>query len=200
MPIPRLETVQPIIHRHREPIVAAVLGGWDDWMKSPFPGVWRRRRSRANFVWEQIIDRAHRTLDRSPDVYIVDAHETYQFLIEDQVLFRFKKGDDAGLSVNVPTPLALAFHDHDQNLFGLPDVHRVEVVYQLNWLETEIRDVRLVGRDEGAVAWSYSLLDTAKAVVALPIPESSRDVPSLPARRLIRPRGATEKREQEKRG
>jgi len=198
MPRPRLETVQPIIDQHREPIVAAVLGAWDDWMKSPFPGIWRRRRSRANFVWEQIIDRAHRALESSPDVYIVDAHETYQFLVDDQVLFRFKKGDDAGLSVNVPTQLALAFHNHEQNLFGLPDVHRVEVVYQLSWLETEIRDVRLVGRDEGAVVWSYSLLDTAETVAALPIPERSNDVPSLPARRLIRPRGATEPRNREK--
>ena len=82
---------------------------------------------------------------QSPGVRIINGHETFKFLLDDQVLFRFKKGNEAGLSVNVPTQLALAFHNHNQDLLGLADVHRVEVVYQLNWLETEIFDVIVVG-------------------------------------------------------
>ena len=152
MPAPRRDIVQPLIDRHRGPLVGAVLGAWDDWLTSPYRAVWRCRRSRANFVWEQIIDRAHAAFDTSPDVRILDANETFRFLVEDLVLFRFKKGDDAGLSNNVPTQLALAFHDHLQNLLGLPEVQRVDIVYQLNRLETEIRDLLVVGRDEDLVA------------------------------------------------
>ncbi len=58
MPVPPKEAIPPILDNLREPIVAAVLGAWDDWIASPYLGVWRCKRSRANFVWEQIIDRA----------------------------------------------------------------------------------------------------------------------------------------------
>ena len=199
MPVPRRDIVQPIIHKHREPILAAVLGAWDDWLTSPHPGVWRCKRSRANFVWEQIIERAHLAFDGSPSVHIIDGHETFKFLVDNRVLFRFKKGDEAGLSVNVPTQLALAFHDHDQDLLGLPEVQRVDVVYQLNQLETEIVAVIIVARDEDAVAWSYSLLDSAAGVVPLPMPTPSGAPQRLPARRLVRPRDASETRDRNKR-
>lgn len=200
MSVPRKEIVQPIIDRHREPIVAAVLGAWNDWLKSPRIGIWRCKRSRATFVWEQIIERAHIEFNGSPNVRIINGHETFKFLLEEQVLFRFKKGDEAGLSVNVPTQLALAFHDHDQNLLGLDDVQRVEVLYQLNWLETEISDVIVVGRDKHVVVWSYSLLDSAEGVVPLPMPEPGDGFPTNPARQLVRPRDASEAPDRNRQG
>ena len=195
MPAPRRDIVQPLIDRYRGPIVGAVLGAWDDWLASPCRAVWRCRRSRANFVWEQIIDRAHAAFDTSPDVRILDANETFRFLVEDLVLFRFKKGDDVGLSNNVPTQLSLAFHDHSQNLLGLPEVHRVDVVYQLNRLETEIRDLLVVGRDEDLVLWSYSLLLAGTVVAPLPAPTLRPEPQMRPARRLVRPRGPSENRD-----
>ena len=200
MSVPRRDIVQPIIDRHREPIVTAVHGAWDDWLNSPHLGVWRCKRSRANFVWEQIIERAHLAFDGSPGVRIINGHETFKFLLDDQVLFRFKKGNEAGLSVNVPTQLALAFHNHNQDLLGLADVHRVEVVYQLNWLETEIFDVIVVGRDEDVVVWSYGLLDSAAAVVPLPMPAPSDGLPATPVRHLVRPRVASETRDRNRQG
>lgn len=198
MPVPPREIVRPIIENYSEPIVASVLGAWDDWLASPHVGVWRCKRSRANFVWEQIIERAHLAFDGSLGVHIIDGQETFKFLVDDRVLFRFKKGDEAGVTANIPTQLALAFHDHEQDLLGLPQVHRVEVVYQLNQLETEIVDVIVVARDEDVVVWSYSLLDSAEGVVPLPMPAPSGEPPTLPARRLVRPRDASETRDRRK--
>ena len=126
MPVPPKDVVQPILDNYREPIVTAIFGAWDDWLVSPHVGVWRCKRSRANFVWEQIIERAYLAFDGSKDVHIIDGQETFKFLVDDRVLFRFKKGDETGLTANVPTQLALAFHDHEQDLFGLPEVHRVD--------------------------------------------------------------------------
>lgn len=199
MLVPPKEIVQPILDKHREPIVAAVLGAWGDWRASPHPPVWRCKRSRANFVWEQIIERAHLAFDGSSGVRIIGGQETFKFLVEDRVLFRFKKGDEVGLTANVPTQFALAFHDHDQDLLGLPKVHRVEVVYQLNRLETEVVDVIVVARDEDVVAWTYSLLDAAEGVVPLPMPTPSGQPPAVPARRLVRPRDASETRDRKER-
>lgn len=194
MPIPRRDVVQPIIHKHREPIVAAVLGAWDDWLTSPHPGIWRCKRSRANFVWEQIIERAHRAFGGWPSVHIVSGYETFKFLLDDEVLFRFKKGDEAYLSVNVPTQLSLAFHDHDQNLLGLPEVQRVEIVYQLNRLETKIADVIVVARDGDVVVWYDSLLTSAAAATLLPMSIPSGEPATQSTRRLVRPRNSSEVR------
>ena len=197
MSVPPRAVVQPIIDKHRGSIVAAVLGGWDDWLTSPHPGVWRCKRSRANFVWEQIIERAYGAFDGSPDIRIIRGHETFKFLIDDRILFRFKKGDGNGLSANLPTQFALAFHDHNQDLLGLPEVHRVEVVYQLNRLETQIADVLVVARVREVVVWTCSLLDSAAGVTPLPMPAPGQ--PPFPARRLVRPRDASENRNRNER-
>lgn len=199
MPVPPKEAIQPILDNLREPIVAAVLGAWDDWIASPYLGVWRCKRNRANFVWEQIIDRAHFAFAEEPGVQIIDGQETFKFLVEGSVLFRFKKGDDAGVTANIPTQIALAFHDHEQNLFGLPEVYRIEVVYQLNMLETEVVDVLVVARDGNAIAWSYSLLDSGEGVVPLPMPAPSEEPPAKLAVRLVRRRDESETRDRKKR-
>ncbi len=199
MPIPPKEAIQPILDNLREPIVATVLGAWGDWIASPYVGAWRCKRSRANFVWEQIIDRAHVAFAEEPSVQVIDGQETFKFLIEDSVLFRFKKGDDAGVTANIPTQIALAFHDHEQNLFGLPEVYRVEVIYQLNMLETEVVDVLVVARDGNAIAWSYSLLDSGEGVVPLPMPAPSEEPPAKPAVRLVRLRDGSDTRHRKKR-
>ena len=195
MPVPREDCVQPIITQHSERIVAAVLGAWDDWLTSPHPGIWRCKRSRANFVWEQIIERAHLAFNGLPGVRIIGSNETFKFLLDDQVLFRFKKGDESGLSANVSTQLSLAFHDHDKDLLGLPEVQRVDIVYQLNQLETDITDVIVVARDGDLVVWFYSLLNSVAAVTPLPMLAPSGEPTTLPIRRLVRPRNALETRD-----
>lgn len=172
--------------------MGAVLGAWDDWCRSPRVSVWRCKRSRANFVWEQIIERSHLAFAEEPAVRILDGDQTFRFLVDEHVLFRFKKGDDSGLSANVPTQLAIAFHDHQQSLFGLPQVHRVEVVYQLNRLETEIADVIVVARSGNAVAWTYSLLDAGEAQVPVPTLTTREELTPKPATQMVRPRFASE--------
>ena len=196
MSVPRKEIVQSILNGQTDSIVAAVLGAWRDWLSSPYNGRWRCRRSRANFVWEQIIERAHLLFDGVPDVEIIEGHETFKFLVNDRVLFRFKKGDAAGLSANVPTQLALAFHDHEKNLFGLPAVHRVDIVYRLNRLETAIDDVIVVAREEDKVAWTFSLLHSDSVAVLPPSPAPSNEPDAAIVRRVVQPRGEADKRTQ----
>ena len=76
---------------------------------------------------------------------------------------------------------------------------RVEVVYQLNKLETEVVDVIVVARDGDAVAWSYSLRDSGEGVVQLPMPAPSGEAPTKPAVRLVRLRGEAEMQKRKKR-
>lgn len=193
MPIPNQAIVKPIIDEISDSIIAIIHESWDDWMASDFSGVWRYKRSRANFVWEQIIGKAHAELTELEGVHIIDGTETLKFLINDQVLFRFKKANDAGRTANVATQMALAFHDHEQDLLGLPEVQRVEVVYKLNKLETAVSDICVVARDGDRVAWEYSLLDAADVVVPLPMPEPE---PARPAAKIVKLKGAFDERKQ----
>ncbi len=188
MVIPNEAIVRSIMDEIRGPVVAAIRMAWDDWLASGYMGVWRCKRSRANFVWEQIIQHANRLLQDHDSVRLIERCETVQFLVRDRVLFRFKKADEAGRSSNIPTQLALAFHNHEQDLFDLPEVQRVEVVYKLNRLETQIDDICVVARDGEKVAWQYSLMDVEEAVVPLPMPEPG---PERPAASIVKLKGAT---------
>ena len=191
MLIPNEATLRPILGEIQDQIVSAIHEAWGDWLASDHIGVWRCKRSRANFVWEQIIVRFQSALLDHDAVHVIDGNETMKFLVRDEVLFRFKKADVAGRSSNVATQLALAFHDHEQDLFGLPDVQRVEVVYKLNRLETQIEDVCVVARNGDLIAWEYSLLDTGEAVVPLPMPEPQ---PVRTAANIVKLKGAAEDR------
>lgn len=194
MSFPSKTTVHPILDEIRDHIVSAILQAWDDWLASEFVGVWRCKRSRANFVWEQIINRAQTTLTGHDAVHVIDCNETMKFLVRNEVLFRFKKADATGRTSNVATQLALAFHDHEQDLFGLPEVQRVEVVYKLNRLETQIEDVCVVARDGDLVAWEYSLLDAGEVVVPLPMPEPQ---PRRPAAKIVKLKDAVDDRKKQ---
>lgn len=186
MPFPTQEAVRPILDPIAADLVAVVHGAWSDWLESGHGGTWRCKRSRANFVWEQMIDRAHRAFSEDPFIHIIEGAETMRFLIKDEVLFRFKKADDTGRSSNVATQLAIDFHDHEKDLLGLPEVQRVEVVYKLNRLETAIADVCVVARDSNRVLWEYSLLDAGEAVVPIPLP---MPLPERPAGGIVKLRG-----------
>ena len=191
MTLPNQAAVRPVLDEIRGHIVASIHKAWDDWTASDHVGVWRCKRSRANFVWEQIVERAHAALSDNDTVHVIDGHETMKFLVQDAVLFRFKKADDSGRTANVATQLALAFHDHEQNLFGLPEVLRVEVVYKLNKLETSIQDICVVARDGDQVAWEYSLLDADDVVQPLPMPSPE---PERPAAKIVKLKGVTDER------
>jgi hypothetical protein len=192
--------LQSDVQAHIDPLADEIMriihGAWQDWQSSPYPAVWRAKRSRANFVWEQMIERAEGAFNDVAEIRILAKNETCQFLVNGTVLFRLKKGDDNGLSSNIPTQLALKFHDHQENLFGLPDVQRVDIVYQLNELETEIRDILVVARDEDSVVWSYSILDRAANVERLPMepPRTGTDT-----RSLVQPRDVAQDDRREKR-
>ena len=183
MSTPSEATVRPVLDEIREQVVSAIREAWEDWLASDRNCVWRCKRSRANFVWEQIIERANNALLGHDAVHVIDGAETMKFLVRDTVLFRFKKADETGRSSNVATQLALAFHDHEQDLFGLPEVQRVEVVYKLNRLETQINDICVVARNGDQIAWEYSLLDADEATVPLPMPEPK---PERPAASIVK--------------
>lgn len=170
------QEVESLLEPYAERLRAVALEAWQDWMTSDRQ-YWRAKRSRATFVWEEMIERAHRAFANDPRVTILPRNETYLFILDGSLVFRLKKGDEDSLASNIPTQSALAFCDPQQDLEGIAEATRVDILYILNPLGTGIVDIRVVARNRDRVAWQFSLMPEA-TVVAMPLPTPESDAPA----------------------
>lgn len=141
------------------------LRAWEEWKESTEFIRSEHGRTRASVVWERMVAHGRNYFDSDPDWSIITHFGTVSFILKEKILLRFKKANNAGISSNYPTQLALAYHDLDQmGLFGMPQLHRIEIVYIINALETKIDDVRVVARNGDTVTWSYSIMPQADII------------------------------------
>lgn len=176
------DEVRHLIAPYAPALVRIVHAAWDKWRQAEF-GHWRTARSRAGFVWEEMIEHAHREFHGDDRIKVLPRNETFYFVLDGSLVFRFKKGDEGDGASNLPTQSALAFNDPQQALEGIPEARRVDVLYRLNRMETAVIDVRLVARDGERVAWSFSLLEAAEVTVLPAAPAA--DPVEAPARRSL---------------
>lgn len=187
---PDIEIVRSSLQRIEPQLRTAITTGWEDWRRANL-GHWRRR-GRANYVWEQMAHHAAVSLEGVPGVSVVVRHESYHFLVDGSVAFRLKKSDGGGITKNYPTQEALAFHDPQLPLTGIPAQQRVEVTYCLNDNETDIADILVVGREGETILWTYSLIDN-DSVSSLPAAQPDaplQPVPTVKPTGLVRVKGS----------
>ncbi|PRB80535.1 hypothetical protein [Pseudomonas sp. MYb185] len=185
MPFPDQEQVLNVLKPHFPALTGSLRNAWSTWLGSEFVGRWNKR-SRANFVWEETRHAAVKQLTGVSGVAILARSDTTYFVVDQQVLFRFKKGDHLGVSGNVKTKESQAYHDHLQPPLNLPDLMRVEVVYQLNELETSILDIIIVARQGVAVLWKFSLLHSDARVIPLPLQTEESEAPTPQRKAVVR--------------
>lgn len=141
----------------------------DDWEEMPNKGWFIWPRVRANILFSYIARRALEEFNGDPDVHTITEPQTVKFLFRNSVLVRFKKGNANGVGSNIETQTVLSFIDPQLAFVGLPDVHRVEVIYQLNILGTGYAEVAVVARDRRARIWSYPLTGRPAAeIISIP--------------------------------
>jgi hypothetical protein len=162
-----------------------VLKAWMDWMASGHNGIWTCKRSRAAYVWEQMVLEAKRQFAGDRKVSILRKNESFLFLM-DELVFRFKKSDPYGYTSNVPTQAALDYHDPQEDLPGVPSVQRLEITYVLNKLETAVQDILLVARDQDRVLWRSSILRDDDGAHVVPITVSRPPQSPAPASQTIK--------------
>jgi hypothetical protein len=174
MPLPDQSRVSSTLKSREGVLADVVLKAWERWTKNP-EGPQLYRRNRSGLVHNYMMLDATVRLGEEPGIQVLEAHETAYFFVDDHLVVRFKKGDDRGLSSNIPTQAALAFNDPNESLklFDLPDVTRVDVVYRLNDLETKIKDILVVARHDEKILWSYPIYEagasSAAPTVQLPV-------------------------------
>lgn len=177
---PIKEDVERTLKRIEPELFKIVQGAWGDWQE--MSEKWRTTfpRTRANWVWDRMINRAYSVFSQGTGIKFIEQFNTVSFIIDNNVLFRFKKGDIKGISHNYPTQLALAYHNHDEMLF-FPDMDlsRVEVVYALNenQTQTEIERICIVARKRNQILWAYDIKPQVIAIEEIPITPIQRISP-----------------------
>ena len=159
--------VQEVLGPYHADIARIVLGAWNEWLN--IQGAVTQPlcdRSRANLVWDLMVQRARAMFDGNNSIRIFDHNQTCFFVIGGSVLLRFKKADQQGFSRNYPTQTALSFYDREVDMFDAP--LRVEVVYVLDRLASTISSIQIVARNKTGILWAYEIGDnTMDNVVSL---------------------------------
>ncbi len=132
-------------------------------------------RTNANMYFDILAQNAIAEFDGDEHIRVLAKKTTVQFLFNDRVLLRFKKGNAKGIGSNIETQPVLDFIDPQLSIPGLlPDIHRVEICYQPNVLGTQLQEIDVVARDRTKRVWAYPL-EGKKLPDAIPLPQRSPD-------------------------
>jgi len=192
MPIANREKVEPIIGVFSERLRAVLDRAMEDWLAIPDRSRFRYPRTRANIIFDRIISHALAEFDGDGDstVKAIQESQSVKFLFHDTVVARFKKGNARGVGANIETQAVLDFIDPQGSFAGLPEIQRVEIVYQLNFLGTGYAEVSVVARDKRARIWAYPLTSTPSAEI-IPLPPRPAPVLTPP---VVTPKATPEER------
>lgn len=163
MAIPDQSRVKELLNPHNDAVVAIVTSAWTRWEKNP-ERAQLYKRTLAVLVHNYMMLDAVPNLPDDERIKCVPGQETALFLISDELVIRFKKGNERGLTSNIGTQTVLEYCDPEESLslLGLPDLIRIDVAYVLNDLQTKVQDVLVVARDNERVAWAYSIMERAE--------------------------------------
>ena len=136
-------------------------------MATPNRGLFIYPRTRANVIFDNIIRHALAEFDGDGDetVKALPEAQSVKFMFNHSVVARFKKGNENGVGSNIETTAFLDFVDPQVCFGGLPDIHRVEIVYTLNILGTDYAEVEVVARNKVGRVWAFPLVAKPSAEI-----------------------------------
>jgi hypothetical protein len=184
MPVPLEDHVRLVLLENERgaKFFRAVREGWNDFAKAyPQRHRWIRKSSARHMVWEEVARRLKAVAADDPGIAVLEHRDTLSLIIEDEVLFRLKHADTALATQNVPTEEAVAFDDHDVDLFGYRGLQRVRLCYVLDQYETGLIWVGIAAHNKGQFLWKIELEDggALAAPERLPVDEPDADTTRL---------------------
>jgi hypothetical protein len=177
-------------------IYRAFKQAWADFLQDR-PRYPRWPRTRANMMFERLSIRLQEQFIDDPGIHFTFHDETVKIIADQKLMARCKKADNRGLGHNVPTQANDLFCEQASLAFVTP-FDKVEIVYVINDLSTEISKVIVQARDGDARLWAYEIDDTALATIA-PVTPLPTGVPSIvpDASDLVQPRTKPATKEEE---
>jgi len=168
------ESVKKALTPHVPEINSILREAWNYFLEIPESARMIFPRTRANIVWEKISTNAINVFSQYENIQVVKIQGSLWYLLNDALMFRFKKGDRGGYTRNYPTQQSLAFHNPQSSL--VPELERFEIVYVLNKTETDIEDILVVARKNNVIDYMYSILVSTNNVVPLEVPATQTDI------------------------
>jgi hypothetical protein len=201
MPLPLKEYVQQVLleNGRASKVHDAVYRAWATVAaRYPERATWQRKSTFRGLVWEEAV-RELNTLSFDDQGFQVVMHrDTASFIIEDAVLFRFKHADISLATSNYPTTEAVAFDDHDIDLYGYRGLQRVELCYVLDEFETQIIWVGLSARANGEWLWKIELSNEGIVAETETLPFEEEEIDPTRLASLKQPPLDSEEGEQKK--
>jgi hypothetical protein len=169
-------------------IYRSVIQAWADY-KQDQARYTRWPRTRANMVFERLAVRLQEQFVDDTGIHFTFDDETVKLVIDQKLLARCKKANGRGLGQNVPTHANDLFCDQ-ASFSTIAPLDKIEIVYVVNNLETEISKVLVQARDGDVRLWAYEIDDTALAstVPVTPLPTQEVSAALAEAADLVRPR------------
>lgn len=171
MATPQIQEVQAVLSDFEERLRGVVDRGWKEWSDSGLMGRLIFKRTGSNNAYDMIARHAVAEFDEDPLVHVINKPGTIMLLVRDQVLIRFKKGNAKGVGSNIETQAVLDFVDPNADIPGLlPELMKVEVCYQTDFLGKRLEDVAVVARNRSRRVWAYPLRPAAAGEI-IPLPQ-----------------------------
>jgi len=147
--------------KRAQALVDVVEYGWDQMVKEGKP---RRRRTRANIVWDYMVEAAEQDVEPLPGVHRIVRHDIPMFVFDQRVVVRFKKHDRKLHYANVTT-------EHQRKIAqqlsmgGLPPEY-LTCGYLLDRAEASIERIVVVRHINRQVDWFIDLRGLAAGQLA----------------------------------
>jgi hypothetical protein len=146
-------------------------------------------RSIANYVFDAVARRAIPAFGAEPRITVKIEAQTFKIFVGGLVAARFKQGGEDRLGQNQLTQAALAFMDANGVLPDLPpETAKVEVIWLLNDIRTQIETLLVVARDGDHLVWEYEIGDPRESVKVIPMPPQPIEPPEPEAGDLVKPK------------
>lgn len=164
------EEARELLSKYEGKLTDCVFNGWSDYFEydSQLKLV-HRARTRANIVYDHIVENAKKEFEDENGVSHFIARGIFLLKVEDKLIIRFKMLDNAKRPKNVKTR-------HNQEFFqqldlpNIPAATRLVVGYELNKYETSIKSISVICPNGENNEWVYDLTNTRQTTLhELPI-------------------------------
>ncbi|MEK4034568.1 hypothetical protein WOA01_16985 [Methylocystis sp. IM2] len=182
MTYPTADDVYHLLERYEQPLMSAHLKAWDRLVSNTAWPTLTFQRTASSMMHDFIVQEAGIVLDELPGIRRIPHDKSVRYLVEDKLLFRFKRGTRKGLGSNIDTQANHDFIDAEVNLLGVSPIWKVELLWYSNRFQTKLDRVEVSARDGKRRLWAYTIgnePDIAALPLDLPIG------PAAPAQGLI---------------
>jgi hypothetical protein len=188
---PTADEVYRLLKRYDEPLMSMHLKAWERLASNTAWPTLVFQRTASSMMHDFIVQEACAALDELPGMRRIAHDKSVRYLVEEKVLFRFKRGTRNGLGSNIDTQANDDFIDAQVDLLGISQIWKVELLWYPNRLRTKLDRVEVSARDGKHRLWAYTLGNEPDiAVLPLDLPIG----PTAPAQALVtikpRPRSA----------